>query len=67
MHRDTILKLIQTIDAIEADMRGLENRMTSVRRQLWQHIGGERSGVQDNGRTDREMAESEAMVRAVFS
>lgn len=39
MLRDEALELLTTIDGVEADLRGLESRLTRVRMQLHRYAG----------------------------
>ena len=50
MHRDELIQILQDLDVVEARMRGLEARLTSIRDRIHRHLGGDRSGVLMNGR-----------------
>lgn len=46
-----VAKLLSDIDAIEADMRRLESRLTGVRERIHAHLlGGEFSSYETDGR-----------------
>ncbi len=56
-----VVKLLQEIDGIEADMRRLESRLTAIRERL--HAG--RQDVDAAGWTPKERAAAERAMRSL--
>jgi hypothetical protein len=53
MTSDSVARLLQDIDSVEADLRGLESRLTSVRERLRKWTLGENADIDVDGYSKR--------------